>query len=99
LKLREQFARDRRNVLTKPLYGRQPIPVLMALRIVASHYLEIMKDPQDTLRRLVVDLDGRSTHRLSELPLGDSPSFVSLTGPSRTLVDEKSAIAIDLLIL
>ena len=42
--------------LTKPLYGHRPIPVLMALRIVASHYLEIMKDPQGTLRRLVVDL-------------------------------------------
>ena len=32
-------------------------PVLMALRIVVSHYLEIMKDPHDTLRRLVVDLN------------------------------------------
>ena len=42
--------------LTKPLYGHQVIPVLMALRIVVSHYLEITKDPQDLLRRLVVDL-------------------------------------------
>jgi hypothetical protein len=29
----------------------------MALRIVVSHYLEITKDPQDLLRRLVVDLN------------------------------------------
>jgi hypothetical protein len=43
--------------LTKPLYGHQVIPVLMALRIVVSHYLEIMKDPQDTLQRLVWELN------------------------------------------
>ncbi len=43
--------------LTKPLYGHQVMPVLMALRIVVSHYLEITKDPQDILRRLVVDLN------------------------------------------
>jgi hypothetical protein len=29
----------------------------MALRIVVSHYLEIMKDPQDTLQRLVWELN------------------------------------------
>jgi hypothetical protein len=43
--------------LTKPLYGHQVVPALMALRIVVSHCLEIMKDPQDILLRLVVDLN------------------------------------------
>jgi hypothetical protein len=43
--------------LTQPLYGHQVIPVLIALRIVLSYYLQLMPDPPDALRRLMVDLN------------------------------------------
>jgi hypothetical protein len=66
--------------LTKPLYGHQPIPVLMALRIVASHYLEIMKDPQDTLRRLVVDLNAALDASLERTPFGRFAIFRVVDG-------------------
>ncbi len=44
--------------LAKPLCGQRHVtPALIALRIVISHLLRQMEDPQETLQMLIADLN------------------------------------------
>jgi hypothetical protein len=43
--------------LAAPLYGHNAIPAFIALRIVISHRIRQMDDPDDTLRLFIADLN------------------------------------------